>query len=670
MVAARLLLRASTRRGVLAVGAATCSLYAQQQWSRADDADDETEPPKKEPPKPPSIYKEGGFDPSAIEEVAEIVRSGMSKSDMQHDIAKQKELQQEEKRKAKEYRAQARQIAQGGRQAQRQEEETTRRMQAEELRKREAYKQQLKAETEQAATKLEEAMKDSQAELRKAHEARLEAIRRETMELEMQLKREVEIGYVKARAAADARGERETFDLRMAQMAERAGLRRDAVLEAVQQTFSSLGGGVTALLGDTNRMLSLAAVVTGVAAGFYGARKAAHVLGDFVEARLRKPSLVRETSRGFAVASAAVGSNALGRTISRAQRLADVLTGKKQLDEARLMAGAGFEPALENQLVRIAREAAGMRAADSPFRHCLFHGPPGTGKTLFAKKLAAHARMDYAIMSGGDVAPLGREAVTDMHKLFDWADTSPRGLLLLIDEADAFARRRHRDMSEDARNALNAFLYRTGTPSTDVLVVFATNAPQLFDKAIHDRVDEIVLFDVPGPAERLAILREACAAMQDPQPDPDRRKWWDFGAGPVAPAVVFGEGVDDAAIARAADATEGFSARELSKLAIAWQAQAYSTPDRVLTLADFEEVIGITHAQNKLKKEWHEMALERKRKREERLAALNRRDPLAMKTALAAAARAAEEVEARFLVPNLALRTAEGVVRSSDGVLV
>ena len=98
-------------------------------------------------------------------------------------------------------------------------------------------------------------------------------------------------------------------------------------------------------------------------------------------------------------------------------------------------------------------------------------------------------------MSGGDVAPLGRDAVTDIHKLFDWANTSPRGLLLLVDEADAFVRRRGRDMSEDARNALNAFLYRTGTPSTDVLVVFASNAPQIFDRAIHDRIDEIVLFD-------------------------------------------------------------------------------------------------------------------------------------------------------------------------------
>lgn len=85
------------------------------------------------------------------------------------------------------------------------------------------------------------------------------------------------------------------------------------------------------------------------------------------------------------------------------------------------------------------------------------YGPPGTGKTLFAKvqmgtetdekldvrgggclpdfamficveqKLAVHSGMDYAIMTGGDVAPMGRDGVTAMHKVFDWASTSRRG---------------------------------------------------------------------------------------------------------------------------------------------------------------------------------------------------------------------------------------------------
>ena len=44
-----------------------------------------------------------------------------------------------------------------------------------------------------------------------------------------------------------------------------------------------------------------------------------------------------------------------------------------------------------------------------------------------AQKLALHSGMDYAIMTGGDVAPMGRDGVTAMHKVFDWASTSRRG---------------------------------------------------------------------------------------------------------------------------------------------------------------------------------------------------------------------------------------------------
>jgi len=98
----------------------------------------------------------------------------------------------------------------------------------------------------------------------------------------------------------------------------------------------------------------------------------------------------------------------------------------------------------------------------APFRHVLLHGPPGTGKTLFAKKLAEASGLHYAIMTGGDVAPLGRDAVTEMHKMFEWSNATSGGVLLFVDEADAFLRRRATEMlSEDLRNSLNAFLYRT-----------------------------------------------------------------------------------------------------------------------------------------------------------------------------------------------------------------
>ena len=72
----------------------------------------------------------------------------------------------------------------------------------------------------------------------------------------------------------------------------------------------------------------------------------------------------------------------------------------------------------------------------------------GTGKSMAAKRLAHTAGLDYAIMSGGDVAPLGGGAVSQLHELFDWAERSRRGLLLFIDEADAFLGVRGSGMSE------------------------------------------------------------------------------------------------------------------------------------------------------------------------------------------------------------------------------
>ena len=62
----------------------------------------------------------------------------------------------------------------------------------------------------------------------------------------------------------------------------------------------------------------------------------------------------------------------------------------------------------------------------APFRHLLLYGPPGTGKTMFAKGLARSSGLEYAILTGGDVAPLGRDAVTEIHKVFDWANTSKK----------------------------------------------------------------------------------------------------------------------------------------------------------------------------------------------------------------------------------------------------
>ena len=51
------------------------------------------------------------------------------------------------------------------------------------------------------------------------------------------------------------------------------------------------------------------------------------------------------------------------------------------------------------------------------------------------------------------------------------------------------------------RHTINSFLYRTGSPSDNVIVVMATNAPEQLDDAVHDRIDEIIGFGLPSVNE-------------------------------------------------------------------------------------------------------------------------------------------------------------------------
>jgi ATPase family AAA domain-containing protein 3A/B len=253
---------------------------------------------------------------------------------------------------------------------------------------------------------------------------------------------------------------------------------------------------------------------------------------------------------------------------------------------------------LTQRLERVAISTANTQKNGAPFRNLLLHGPPGTGKTLFAKKLAANSGLDYAILTGGDVAPLGKEAVTEIHKVFDWANTTRKGVLLFVDEADAFLRRRSTEhMSEELRNALNAFLYRTGEASDKFMVVFASNQPEQFDWAINDRIDEMVDFNLPGEEERLQMVTLYLEKYVLNPPSAKAR-----------PITVAGIGEEE--IKFAAKATVGFSGREISKLAIAWQAAAYgASGDAILDKSLYLLVLDQHLESKKKKKDWLEAAL-------------------------------------------------------------
>lgn len=211
---------------------------------------------------------------------------------------------------------------------------------------------------------------------------------------------------------------------------------------------------------------------------------------------------------------------------------------------------------------------------------------------MFARQLAQHSGLDYAILTGGDIAPLGRDAVTELHKLFDWAKTSRRGLLLFVDEADAFLQSRETTrISEDQRNALNAFLFRTGTESDQFMMVYASNQPSQFDPAVLDRIDEMVEFGLPGVEERRKMIALYIDKYLLNPPNRWARK-------------VETVDIGDAEIERVVHETEGFSGRAISKLAIAWQAAAYGTDGAILDREAFFKTVEQHKRSMAIKDEW------------------------------------------------------------------
>ena len=158
------------------------------------------------------------------------------------------------------------------------------------------------------------------------------------------------------------------------------------------------------------------------------------------------------------------------------------------------------------------------------------------------------------------ISCINRDGVTAIHKVFDWASTSRRGLLLFLDEADAFLRKRSSDgMSEDLRATLNAFLYRTGEQSNKFMLVLASNTPEQFDWAVNDRLDEVVEFQLPSLDERQRLVRLYFEKfVLEPAVEGKKRLKVDqFDYSTVCSKI--------------ADMTDGLSGREISKLGVSWQ---------------------------------------------------------------------------------------------------
>ncbi|KAJ8755574.1 hypothetical protein K2173_022153 [Erythroxylum novogranatense] len=437
----------------------------------------------------------------------------------------------------------------------------------------------------QELVKLQEESAIRQEQARRATEEQIQAQRRQTEREKAEIERET----IKVRAMAEAEGRAHEAklaeDVNRRMLIDRANAEREKWVAAINTTFDHIGGGLRAILTDQNKLVVAVGGVTALAAGIYTTREGAKVIWSYVDRILGQPSLIRESSRGKYPWSGFF-TRAMS-SLSRIDNKGNSSTGRNGFGDVIL------HPSLHKRIQQLSNATANTKSHHAPFRNMLFYGPPGTGKTMAARELAHRSGLDYALMTGGDVAPLGSQAVTKIHQLFDWAKKSPRGLLLFIDEADAFLCERNKSyMSEAQRSALNALLFRTGDQSKDIVLALATNRPGDLDSAVADRIDEVLEFPLPGEEERLKLLKlylEKYIAQAGSRPR--KSGGWIQNLFRRQQQRIEIRGLTDDILKEAAAKTEGFSGREVAKLMASVQAAVYGSQDCVLDPTLFREVV-------------------------------------------------------------------------------
>ena len=141
----------------------------------------------------------------------------------------------------------------------------------------------------------------------------------------------------------------------------------------------------------------------------------------------------------------------------------------------------------------------------------LLVGSPGTGKTLLAKAVAGEANVPFFSISGSDFVEMfvgvGASRVRDLFK--EAAKVAP--CIIFIDEIDTIGKSRDGSRfggNDEREQTLNQLLAELDgfDPSKGVIVLGATNRPEVLDKALlrPGRFDRRITVDRPNMAGRLA----------------------------------------------------------------------------------------------------------------------------------------------------------------------
>jgi cell division protease FtsH len=150
-------------------------------------------------------------------------------------------------------------------------------------------------------------------------------------------------------------------------------------------------------------------------------------------------------------------------------------------------------------------------------RGVMLYGPPGTGKTLLARSVAGEAHAAFFSLSASEfveaIVGVGASRVRDLFK--QAKEAAPA--IVFIDELDAIGRSRSGNVGgisgghDEREQTLNQILTEMDgfEPGTNVIVLGATNRPEVLDPALlrPGRFDRRIAVQPPDRNGRVQILK-------------------------------------------------------------------------------------------------------------------------------------------------------------------
>src|SRR5215470_10566025 len=181
---------------------------------------------------------------------------------------------------------------------------------------------------------------------------------------------------------------------------------------------------------------------------------------------------------------------------------------------------AGIDEAKEelSEVVDFLRDPGRYRKLGGRIPHgVLLSGPPGTGKTLLARAVAGEANAPFFSLAASEfveaIVGVGASRVRDLFK--QAKESAPA--IIFIDELDAIGRSRSGNISglsggnDEREQTLNQILTEMDgfEPGTNVIVLGATNRPEILDPALlrPGRFDRRIAVNPPDRPGRVAILK-------------------------------------------------------------------------------------------------------------------------------------------------------------------